>query len=55
MVTPHYVKKVLKYHKYTRSDPSCELQAELIKIADLPKKEFDEKRKELELKFKVEA
>jgi len=55
MVTPHYVKKVLKYHKYTRSEPDCELQAELIKIADLPKKEFDEARKELELKLKVEG
>jgi len=51
MVTPHYLKKCLKYWTYTKSEPSCELQAELIKIADLSKKEFDEKRKELELKL----
>jgi len=55
MVTPHYLKKALKYWVYTRSERSCELQAELIQIADLPKKEFDEARKQLELKFKVEA
>lgn len=55
MVTPHYLKKCLKYWVYKRSEPSCELQAELIKIASLPKKEFDEERKKLELKYEMEG
>lgn len=53
MVTPHYLKKCLKYWTYERSEPSCELQAELIKIAHLSKKEFDEERERLELELKV--
>lgn len=55
MVTPHYLKKCLKYHTYQKMEPSSELQAELIKIADLPKKEFDEERKKLELKYEMEG
>lgn len=55
MVTPHYLKKCLKYWTYERSEPSCELQAELIKIAHLSKEEFDEARKQLELKLRVEV
>ena len=55
MVTPHYLKKCLKYHIYKKMEPACELQAELIKIAALPKKEFDEKYNELKLKYEMEG
>lgn len=51
MVTPHYLKKCLKYHTYNKMEPASELQAELIRIAHLNKKEFDEERKKLELKL----
>jgi len=50
MVTPHYLKKVLKHWVYKKGEPDSELQAELIKNASLPKAEFNELRKKLENK-----
>ena len=47
MVSPNMLKKLLRYHKYERNEPSSQLQAELIKNAYLPKKEFDELKAKL--------
>lgn len=50
MVSPNQLKKFLKYYKSEKSEPVSELQAELIKNASLPKKEFNELKEKLENK-----